>query len=54
MEARFDARFDHLEAKLEGRIDALDSKMTSYFTWMVGLTMASWLSMMYQISHFGR
>ncbi|HXT01142.1 MAG TPA: hypothetical protein VN915_10735 [Elusimicrobiota bacterium] len=50
MEARFDARFDHLEREFDGRVDALDAKMTSCFTWMVGLTLASWLTLMYQFS----
>lgn len=60
-EARSDARFDHLEAKIDGirsrlevRIDGLDSKMTGYFTWMVGLTLASWLSLMYQFARVPR
>jgi hypothetical protein len=49
-----DAKFNGLEIKIDGFRDGLDSKMTSYFTWMIGLTMASWLSLMYQISHFAR
>lgn len=57
LEARLDARFDRLDEKideirngLDGRVDGLDAKMTSYFTWMIGLTLASWLSLMYQFS----
>ena len=53
LEARFervDARFDHLEMKIDGVRGELDGKMTRYFTWMIGLTLASWLSLMYQFS----
>lgn len=53
-EARINARFDHLEGKIDRFRSELDAKMTSYFTWMIGLTMASWLSLMYQISRAAR
>ena len=47
---RVDARFDHLEMKIDGVRGELDGKMTRYFTWMIGSTLASWLSLMYQFS----
>lgn len=56
---RVDARLDHLDRKIDGVRDGLggkidvfqreiDGKLTRYFTWMVGLTLASWLSMMFR------
>jgi len=61
LEARFDraeasnsARFQHMEDRFDARFDHLDSKMTSYFTWMIGLTLASWLTLMYQFTRVPR
>ena len=50
---------------LEGKVDRLreemsttrrdqDGKMQSYFTWMVGVALAAWLSTAWQIHHLAR
>ena len=54
LEKRIDTRFDHLDGKIDGVRGELDGKLTSYFTWMIGLTLASWLSLMYQFSRAAR
>ena len=36
-EARVDQRFLALESQTTRRFDSLDAKMTSYFTWLIGL-----------------
>jgi tetrahydromethanopterin S-methyltransferase subunit G len=39
--AQIDARLIHLDDKLERRLGALDSKMTTQFSWLVGLFIGS-------------
>ena len=46
--ARVDERMDALGHRLDGRIDRLESTLTRYFTWMIGLTMTAWLSLIVQ------
>jgi len=43
IDRRFDfleARIDRFRAELNGRIDALDQKMSRQFTWIVGIQVA--------------
>ena len=53
LEARIDSRLESLEAKfdarfagLEARFSALEAKVDRNFRWQLGITMASWLSVM--------
>ena len=49
MDRRFeqmDQRFLALESKFDGRIDALDAKMSRQFTWLVGIVVTAMASML--------
>ena len=41
---RVDARLDHIDAKM----DLFRGEVTRYFTWMIGVILASWLTLMYR------